>query len=338
MPKYFFTISYLLLCLLPSHTLGIGSSIEERLQSCLPEDARIQTFGAAGDRAIFYRDLDNNGVQEAVVFYTVAESKGEVHAHVSILEPRPDGCIKKSTFDFPEAVGFLFVFNRDSGLLKVNPVSDVNGDGIIDIIAVYTFGGTAGGGLKILNWNGRVLGELQADWEGKDLLDDIDFKDLDNDFVPEIIFKHTTASHLAAYGLPNIYKWNGKAYKLANELFPRFYDKHIEEQKAKIYSTEPLPPSWRALWCSLAVQGYIYQKDYEGAISLCQRTMGLIADLPPNSDKIEAVSDIHVLLGDVYTVMGEIAKAAAEYEAALKLHPENKKALDKLAALQTRRK
>lgn len=267
--------------------------------------------------AIFFEDFDRDGIEEAVVFY-VLEGPPEGFSNVAVFKQEGPG-FKKI---WENSIQHVVSFDSISGL------KDINADGEMEIVAFRWIGASAGGLLHIFAWNGASFSSINADWNidvsGLELLD------LDLDGIEELIIKHR-------FALPS-YKWTAKGYKLSNEDFPNFYSSHIAQLEAAIFSGGPKPPSAYVDFCQRAVEGYIYQKDYEGAISLCQRTMGLIANLPPNSDKIKAVSDIHVLLGDVYTVMGEVAKAAAEYEAALKLHPENKKALDKLAALQTRRK
>lgn len=344
--------AFLLSLLLQAHSVPQSMFLQY-----LPHRAEIMEFGHERNKAIFQEDVDGDGGEEVVIFYRiVGEENRPSSIGILILQREEDKFTKEWEFKIEEASDIAFVYHED-GSLKVKPVSDVNGDGKTDIVFPYDFIGTVGGSLKIFNWNGHAYKEVDADWEDKDFWDQIEFSDLDGDGTWEIIFHHLTSAHQAMYGLSNIYKWDGESYKRANEMFPHFYDEEIERVLHLIHSYTSAPASWWEQWCSLAGQGYIYQRRFGRAISLYEECLGILDDgrkTGPNviltgneteeqqeriklafeRERAEAKSRIHMLMGDAYKKTGDRQRALAEYQAALRLDPGNAEAQKQIKELE----
>lgn len=190
-----------------------NSSINLDVYSYLPENAHIGRIDPelrkSGSRtkilgtkdALVFSDLDNDGIDEVVVFYSVPDYDG--NSTMVILKPKKGGYEK------------LIEHTRiDAGY--INPLSgvwDINNDGKLEIVVVRWVGASFGGFLDIFQWDGSKFIELNGVWNEKDDIATIEFEDLDDDDVVEITIRHR-------FSYPDIYKWENEGYSLVKEGSP----------------------------------------------------------------------------------------------------------------------
>ncbi|MHC4474388.1 MAG: FG-GAP repeat domain-containing protein [Planctomycetota bacterium] len=183
----------------------------------LPEKAQIGSIrpGArksveqtATKEAVLGHDLDNDGIDELTVFYTLhRDDYGVDSAHVVVLK-RTDDRYEK-----------LLEHERE-GAPYINPLSsvwDINGDGKLEIVAARWVGASFGGYLDIFQWNGTAFVSLNGQWNDRNDIRAVKLDDIDKDGIVEITILHRFSS-------PDTYKWQQGKYVLSErgEPYPAY--------------------------------------------------------------------------------------------------------------------
>ena len=178
--------------------------------SYLPEDGKIaeitptatKSFGVKGaQKAVIFQDIDNDNVEEVVVFYTLPHNLSEgPSANVIILKEK-NGDFKKLWED------------KKPAAISINPLSgvrDINSDGKPEIVAARWVGASFGGYLDIFQWNGEKIVKLNGGWNVKNDIRAIELEDMEEDGIAEIIIRHR-------FSYPDVYKWEKDKYSLYEE-------------------------------------------------------------------------------------------------------------------------
>lgn len=181
--------------------------------SYLPENAQIgridpevrKSFGSQkNEDALVISDLDNDGIDEAVVFYSVPSKVYDGNSTVMVVMKPKRGQYEKMIEHARYDAGYI------------NPLSgvwDINNDGKLEIVVARWVGASFGGYLDIFQWDGSKFIELNGVWNEKDDIATIEFEDLDDDGVVEITIRHR-------FSYPDIYKWGNEGYELVVEGAP----------------------------------------------------------------------------------------------------------------------
>ncbi|MBI5701448.1 VCBS repeat-containing protein [Candidatus Saganbacteria bacterium] len=123
--------------------------------------------------------------------------------------------------------------------------TDINGDGKRELLVHDFYGGTAGfGELRIYNSKGILIFRKKVEgdpylWHPVKHVQALNpdfFPDLDKDGIVEILVGYRGedghVSHVDEPWWFDIYKWNGKAYILADDQFPGFYKEELSGYKS----------------------------------------------------------------------------------------------------------
>lgn len=179
----------------------------------LPKDGKVakitpaatKSYGVKGvQEAVIFQDIDNDNIEEVVVFYTIPEKGGELPAAASanvVVLKEQNGGFKKLWEDRNPTAGYI---NRLSG------VRDINGDGKAEIIAARWVGASFGGYFDIFQWDGDKFVKLNGGWNVENDIKSIELKDMAGDGTPEIVIGHRFSN-------PDIYKWEKDKYSLYKE-------------------------------------------------------------------------------------------------------------------------
>jgi hypothetical protein len=288
------------------------------------------------DKDIVFADLDADGKNEVVIFYTIV--KGQDHkANILVLK---SSSAYYSTF-------WEDAYDRSSGFADPTGVYDLNSIGRPQIVTYRLIGASCPGVLDIYQYANGAIEKITGDWSGT-CQSDLEIKDLDGDGIREIIFRRLK------YGASrDIYRWNGTQYILSNVQFAQSYTGELDELLQNIYSGNPFPAPIRVNWCKQAVQTYLLQKRYSEAEDLCKALLQIIDDpnlTIPNSvingresseqinritmsldiDRINGKAAVNHLLGDIHKARGDLKLSQRHYKVAQTLERE---ARDKMPGL-----
>lgn len=267
----------------------------------LPSGAKIKDR----HRDVVFADLDGDGQQEVVIFYTIGSDPNDRKANILVLKPNGVDYVQlwESTFD------------GSWGFTDPSGVYDLNKSGRPQIIAYRQIGASCPGFLEIYEYRDGRIERLTGKWGYKGHCEAIEIRDLDSDRVSEII---VVGSHGAS---DDIYRWNGRHYVRSNGRFPQHYNAAIDKVLKDVYSRDASPASARVNLAIEAVRLYTIQKRYEEAIRLCRDVLRMMADTSMSQpDSVypgtKGLATIHKLLGDTYKAAGNFRKAQEEYQKA----------------------
>jgi tetratricopeptide (TPR) repeat protein len=299
----------------------------------LPAGARINR----PDEDVVVADLDGDGRQAVVVFYTLGSTSGDNKACILVL--------KQSDADYVQI--WEKGYDDASGFAAPTGVYDLNNNSKLEIVAYRTIGASCPGVLEIYEYRNGKIGRITGEWADKGQCGAAEIKDLNDDSVPEVII----LGHHG--GNDDIYHWTGREYVRSNSRFPQYFNNRLEDLLRAIHSVEALPSSARIVWSKQAVEIYILQRRYSEAIHLCEEVLQMIDDpaltssdvyikegLTPEEvnrtllsfdiGKIEAKASIYSLLGDSYKAAGDLQEAQEKYQRARQFEAEAKSNRSKL--------
>ncbi len=273
----------------------------------LPKDAKVAKIAPGARKtnwadkrgsltdAVIQEDLDGDGIEEVVIFYTQHEKCTVVvfkwndskNRYVKIWEWTDYG------------IGFDTISN----------LWDVNGGGKRELVLFRWLGASAGGALDIFEWGENAFKKISPDWNVD--VKAVEFRDLDHDGVDEIILSHR-------FDLPTIYQWNGKSYASANKKFPAIFESETKKYAGLALSNDPrFSSSDLVTYCEFAIHGLVYQEKYKEALTLCNT----VADMARLQNDHMLLSKLYVLMGDVYREMNRLEEGLAWYKKALNSYP-----------------
>jgi len=133
-----------------------------------------------------------------------------------------------------------------------------------------------------------------------------------------------------------VYGWNGRAY-VPDESDAEEYARRKLVSLAEVASgTTKLPVFTRVSIARVAIDEYVYRKDYENAANLCEVALGRLNDrelsaprefvnVPKRNDAQLTIdietgkAQLHDLLGNAYQLMGRASDAMAQFEESVKI-------------------
>lgn len=299
------------------------SQADARLEALkhLPSESTIT------NKDVVLADLDSDGQQEIVIFYTVRNGN-DYQANILAL--------KQTGTDYVQL--WEDIYTGSVGFADPSGVYDLNKSGKPQIVAYRKIGASCPGVLDIYQYAGGSIEKISS-WADT-CQSDLEIKDLNGDGVLEILFRRLK------YGVNrDIYSWNGTQYAQSNSQFAQHYETELEKLLQSVYSGDPLPASARVVWCEQAVRIYILQKRHSEAKQLCDSVLQILDDpnlTTPNSvlkgdespelrnrlltslevEKARGKATIYRLLGDTYKAAGDLEQAKKLYKAAQKLEAE----------------
>ncbi|HIK09244.1 MAG TPA: hypothetical protein IGS52_03080 [Oscillatoriaceae cyanobacterium M33_DOE_052] len=300
----------------------------------LPVGAKIKNR----EKDVTFADLDGDGQQEAIVFYTFPNNPNDQRANILVLKPNGRDYAQM----WEDVSDFSWGFADPTG------VYDLNKSGRPQIVAYRIIGASCPGILDIYQYRNGKIERITGAWADNGQCQSVVIKDLNGDGVSEIIVR------IRNYGInPDIYRWNGKRYVRSNSLFPHYYNEELKRLLQSVRSRESMPISARVMWSKQIVDIYIIQKRYSEAIQFCEDVLRIIDDpnsATPNSiirgemtpeqqspsvavleiEKANGKAEVHHLMGDVYKAAGDLQRAEKEYQRARRLEAEAKQRASKL--------
>ncbi len=304
----------------PAALSKIGRVSKSEFSRYLPDGAVIGNE----NRDIVFADLDGNGQQEQIIFYS--------------LYPQPkDGIMVLKRKGKEYAKLWETSYDDSSSFYDLSGVSDLNKNGRPQIVSYRSIGSSCPGVLEIYESRNGKIERITGAWVEQDkLCGSIEIKDLDGDGRSEII-------HGQGHGMnPDVYRWNGKQYVKSNREFSQYYDDGLAQLIRDVYSGKELPTYVRVRSCKQAVEIYLLQHRYAEAITLCNGVLRIIDDpklTKPNSiigenetteqrnrimatyevEKTQGKATVHRLLGDSYKAASNSPQAQEHYAEAKKL-------------------
>lgn len=261
-------------------------------------------------QSVYSADLDGDGRQEIVVFYT----KPAAHGHFStpvfrVVERRGSKYAPVCTREFETRNGFD----------PLSRVRDVVGSGTPQVIAFWNVGASCQGRLEIFTLRGgHCVNIASALAEGGMCQNHARFEDLDGDGSQEILFKPNR--NALAW---TIYSYDGRAYVRADEKYLSYNEEAIVQAKRAALEGSGIPATARANPGGEAVRLLVERRRYDEAAALCRALLQVIEDPKRTSwtlsgpgaagdfvrDKIEAAARIYELLGSIHDAKGELDEA-----------------------------
>jgi tetratricopeptide (TPR) repeat protein len=301
----------------------------------LPAGAKISNR----DKDVVFADLDGDGLQEVIIFYTLGVAVNDTKANILVLKPHSTGYVRL----WENAHEGSWGFSDPSG------VYDLNKSGRPQIIAYRKIGASCPGVLDIYEYRNGAIKRITGDWADNGQYQGAEVRDLNGNGIQEIIILFPP-NHFVN---PNIYRWDGKRYVRSNSEFPGYYNSKLEELLQAIYTPEAAPVPARVVWSKQAVEIYILQRRYSEAIQFCEKVLRMIDDpalTVPNAvikgvetpeqlnrimasfevQKTEGKAVVHRLLGDSYKAAGNLQQTREQYMKADQLDSEAKESASKL--------
>ena len=141
------------------------------------------------------------GCRAYVVRITDAEG-GVVHEFCpgNRIENGSEKLVRKTTLSTP--------FFEPSGVQLL-------GKGQLPTVVSFTYVGNAGFFLDLFRWDGEAFRHLNGDWHRTVQVDGVEFRDLDDDRVQEVIILHKRRRSVEQWGNQTVYRWNGEMYERA---------------------------------------------------------------------------------------------------------------------------
>jgi len=267
----------------------------------LPSGAKIQNR----NKDVVFADLDGDGKEEVIVFYTVGDDPNDHTASIMVLNQIGTDYVRLWEDSYDGSWGFA----------DPTGVYDLNKSGKPQIVAYRTVGASCPGSLEIYDYTGGRIRRLTGEWGTNGHCEVVQIKDLDGDGVPEIIISRGHGQ------IDEVYVWTGKKYLRENGHFPQYYNETLEKLLGAAHSRELFPLSARIGWSVPVVQIYIIQRRYNDALRFCREMLGTIDDASlsqPDSvfTGLKAKAVIYRLLGDTYKAAGKLQKAEEHYQRA----------------------
>jgi hypothetical protein len=300
----------------------------------LPPGARIEDQS----RSLLRADLDGDGLEEVVIFYTTGTLSSSKSVGFIVLKLSGHDYVRvgeKSYTDssaFSEPTGVYDLSRTHRAQLVVYRVIGASCPGVLEIYALQ---------------EGKLI-DVTGPWAEGGKCQMAEVKDIDGDGISEIIVKNRKYSVS-----PDIYRWDGKKYSLSNVRFPKYYNDDLAEVLQSARSLQAVPVAARVKWCEEAVKIYLLQHRYAEAIQLCEEVLRTIddprlttpgtvirpTDTPEQQnhilawfevEKIEGKAKVHRLLGDINKASENVREAQSQYTLALELEREAKEQAGKL--------
>jgi hypothetical protein len=262
---------------------------------------------------VVFADLDGDGMDEAVLFYLVPNGKF-VKPSIKVL--KREGKFWQDWWRTSADVGW--------GIDPPSGVYDMLKTGRPQIVSYIGVGASCGGLLDVYQFDPlRGVITSLAGWAKQSCAHNLKVRDLGGDGIPEIIFTETNYDTIA-----HIYWWNGDRFVLSDSNFPRFYDKELRRLVRDALA--PGSPA-REMWGRIAVQIYMLQHRYQGAIDFCQqllsanhageatRTSTTQTRAIQSAAALAFDAVLHEWIGEAYKSLNQLARARSEIEQAREL-------------------
>lgn len=252
-------------------------------------------------RHTILEDLDRDGTAEAVIFYQRGQDVRT--AGLVVLRKKGDGYQQ------------IWSRKQDHSLGAIDPsgVRNLTGASTPQIVAFWGIGASCQGSLDIFRYRQGQFESIAGPWKETGCQNAPQFEDLDNDGLPEVIFKvHRNTA------VPHIYRWNGEGYLLDRERFPDYYQEGLQQMSAVALGAGEFPATARVSWGSDAAEILLIQKRPAAAIDFYKKLL-LVLDDPKlsTSNSIEAQPGSHAFESDIarakaklYRQMSRIATIA----------------------------
>lgn len=293
--KKLFCVLATLIMMFGMYSLGISAefsrSVSAQILQQLPTGVTIEEVHSA--------DLNRDGVNEVIVFYYLPDPEKECGYPQSAVAIFSNS--QKVFVDDPKInAGFA-----PNSLRKT--VADVNGDGWDEIIITRVIGGSIST-ITLVKWDNVQKVFIIIPRIGPDDIGSAKLVDLDENGIYEI-------EEDFSLELPNFYKWDGKAYRIANYEYSNQYADTAKQCEQLLYSTQDI--GVRLSYVSRAIEGLIYQKNYAKVFEIVKYVMDQCNNQKLSvEDRDFYMQKMYKYTGDIQMDLKNISAAKGEYRKA----------------------
>ena len=282
-----------------TNALGVPSEVEKNIKSYLPPEVK----GYSSE--IYPANLISDNQRIYAVYYYAKNTsvRGTLpYGRIAVYDQQK----KQMIWDNHVAIPGQF--------METNPVRDINKDGIDELIWEVSDGHSWH--QRLYTWNAAQKTFLPipfieghfANAEGNGSLEQILFKDVNDDGIDEIIVNYVNT-------VPDIYEWNkqDRTYVFADTKYTKFYDAYVKVYEDSLMEKSLLDTSIKD-YLTPFTDACIYQKKYNIVIQVCQKLLKLHSE--KNKANKDAATVIYKNMGRVYDAKGDHAQALVYYKLA----------------------